>query len=347
MADQRFFKHAGALSLDQIMNIGQLQLAGNLPAGITKLSLFTDVATLHNANREQIAVFHNRKYLAALEHSQAGIIITETQFADRCPDTAVVLTSASPYRSYAHVSTAFYPDHDHFGTDTTAQQLIHASAKIGKNCTFEAGVVIGEDAEIGDETFIGANSVIGRGVKIGNNCRIASNVTVAYANLGNNIILHTGVRIGQAGFGFHMDKQGHFPVPQLGRVIIEDYVDIGANTTIDRGSNEDTTIGAGTRIDNLVMIAHNVHIGRGCVIVAQVGISGSTKVGDYTAIGGQAGLVGHLTIGKGVQIAAQSGIMRDIPDGMIVGGSPAVPAKQWHRQTVILEKLANKKGEIA
>jgi UDP-3-O-[3-hydroxymyristoyl] glucosamine N-acyltransferase len=165
-------------------------------------------------------------------------------------------------------------------------------------------------------------------------------VTITHAVIGNNVILHTGIRIGQAGFGFHMDHNGHFPMPQLGRVIIQDHVDIGANTTIDRGSAEDTFIGASTRIDNLVMIAHNVHIGRGCIIVAMVGISGSTKIGDYTSIGGQAGLIGHLNIGKGVQISVQSLIVKDIPDGMKVGGSPAVPSVQWHRQTIALKKLA-------
>jgi len=343
MADARFFMYSGSKTLTEIMTVSETEIHGDLPVGVSKESSFNDVATLDAASAKDIAVFHNRKYLSSLDSSQAGVIIIEPQFADRCPSTAVVLSSASPYRSYAQLATAFYPSHDSFRTGTDTFNPIHPSATIGLNCTFEAGVVIGENVEIGSNSFIGANTVIGKGVKLGSHCKIASNVTITNALIGNHVILHTGVRVGQAGFGFHMDKRGHFPVPQLGRVIIEDYVDVGANTTIDRGSSEDTIIGAGSRIDNLVMIAHNVQIGRGCVIVAQVGISGSTKVGDHTAIGGQAGLSGHLTIGRGVQIAAQSGIMRDIEDGQVVGGSPAVPAKQWHRQTVALEKLAKNK----
>lgn len=344
MADSRFFTHSGDKSLKEILSITGATVFGGLPVGISENSHFSDVATLDMANKAQAAVFHNRKYISSLESTQAGIVILEEQYADRCPETAVRLVSASPYRAYAQLATAFYPNHNSFATGTSNGNNIHVSAKIGENCEFENGVIIGENAEIGDNCFIGANSIIGSGVKIGNNCKIAANVTLTHAYIGNHVIVHTGVRIGQAGFGFHVDKAGHFPVPQIGRVLIQDGVDIGANTTIDRGSSEDTIIGAGCRIDNLVMIAHNVQLGKGCIIVAQVGISGSTKIGDYSALGGQAGVTGHLNIGKGVQIAAQSGIMRDIADGMTVGGSPAVPAAQWHRQSVALQKLANKKG---
>ncbi len=346
MADSRFFTFSGSKTLAEIITITETEVYGTLPTDITYNSCYSDVATLEGATGEQVAVLHNRKYLPSLDTTKAGIILVEPQFADRCPKTSVVLACQSPYRAYAQLSNAFYPEHDSFETGTLSTSPIHPSASIGPDCQIEHGVIIGEHAEIGTGCFIGANTVIGKGVKIGDHCRIAANVTITHAYIGNRVILHTGVRVGQAGFGFHMDKKGHVSVPQLGRVMIQDFVDVGANTTIDRGSGDDTIIGAGTRIDNLVMIGHNVQIGRGCVIVALVGISGSTTVGDYTAIGGQAGLAGHLNIGKGVQIAAQSGIMRDIEDGMIVGGSPALPAKQWHRQTVALQKLANQKGAL-
>jgi UDP-3-O-[3-hydroxymyristoyl] glucosamine N-acyltransferase len=342
MADARFFTYAGSKTLAEIIQVTGADVHGALPKGISEQSVFADVATLDSSCDKDVAVFHNRKYLDALGSSKAGIILVEPQYANRCPETTVVLISSSPYRAFAQVATAFYPAHDSFYTGSLNDAPIHPTAEIGQGCQLEAGVTIGENAVIGRNCFIGAHTIIGKGVHIGDNCQIASQVTITHAQIGCNVFLHTGVRVGQAGFGFHMDKAGHFSVPQLGRVIIHDYVDVGANTTIDRGSGEDTIIGAGCRIDNLVMIAHNVEMGRGCVIVAQVGISGSTKVGDYTAIGGQAGLAGHLTIGKGVQIAAQSGIMRNIEDGVIVGGSPAVPAKQWHRQTIALQKLANK-----
>lgn len=347
MADNRFFTHAGTRKLTEILEITGVKIYNSLPENISSESKFKDIATLDAATEQDIACLHNIKYISSLEKTKAGIILTEPQYANRCPASSVILTSASPYRSFAKIASAFYPHHNTLGSETDATSPIHSTAKIGQGCKLEYGVVIDEHAEIGDNTSIAPNTFIGRGVKIGKNCAIGANVTITHALIGDSVIIHTGVRIGQAGFGFHMDRQGHFPVPQLGRVIIGDGVDIGANTTIDRGSIEDTIIGAGSRIDNLVMIAHNVQIGTGCVIVAQVGISGSTKIGDFSAIGGQAGLIGHLNIGKGVQIAAQSGIMRDIPDGMIVGGSPAVSAKQWHRQTIILEKLANKKGAIS
>jgi UDP-3-O-[3-hydroxymyristoyl] glucosamine N-acyltransferase len=343
MADARFFNYSGTKTLDEIIRITETQIHGALPMGISGQTVYSDVSTLDAASDKEIAVFHNRKYLSSLAATKAGIIIVEPDVADRCPKTAVVLTCTSPYRAFAQLATAFYPDHASFQTGTSTGAPIHPSAVIGAGCEIECGVIIGENAEIGKDCFIGANTVIGKGVKLGDNCKIAANVTITHALIGSNVILHTGVRVGQAGFGFHMDKKGHYSVPQLGRTIIHDHADIGANTTIDRGSGEDTIIGAGCRLDNLVMIGHNVQLGRACVLVAQVGIAGSTKLGDYCAIGGQVGINGHITIGKGVQVAAQSGIMRDVEDGMIIGGSPALPAKQWQRQIITLQKLANQK----
>ena len=154
-----------------------------------------------------------------------------------------------------------------------------------------------------------------------------------------------GVRIGQEGFGFAVDKSGHVRVPQLGRVLIEDDVEIGANTTVDRGAGPDTVIGQGCRIDNLVQIAHNVRIGRGTMIAAQAGIAGSATIGDFVLIGGQVGVLGHLTVGDGVRLVGQSGIIRDIEPGETYAGSPAVPVRQWHRQTAQLARLA--KGRAA
>lgn len=203
----------------------------------------------------------------------------------------------------------------------------------------EPGVVIKAHAKVGDYGFLGAGAVIGRGVEIGAHCRVGAGATVSHALLGDHVTLFPGVRIGQAGFGFAMDAKGFLTMPQLGRVLIEDRVEIGANTTIDRGSLKDTKIGFGTRIDNLVMIGHNVEVGRHCVLVAQVGIAGSTRLGDHVVIAGQAGLAGHIKIGSGVQVAAQSGIMKDLPDGAVVGGSPCVPIKQWMRQQVALARL--------
>ena len=188
--------------------------------------------------------------------------------------------------------------------------------------------------------MIGPNVVVGPDVRIGRDCAIGANSTVLCALIGDRVILHPGVRVGQDGFGFAMGPGGHLKVPQIGRVVIQDDVEIGANATIDRGANRDTVIGQGTKIDNLVQIAHNVVIGRNCVIVSQVGISGSCELGDFVAIGGQAGLAGHLKIGMGAQIGASSGLMNDVPAGQRWIGAPAKPIKEFWREIAALGKLA-------
>jgi UDP-3-O-[3-hydroxymyristoyl] glucosamine N-acyltransferase len=202
--------------------------------------------------------------------------------------------------------------------------------------------VVGANTEIGEGTWLGPGVVIGEGVVVGRDCRIHANVTLSHCIVGARVTVFPGARIGQDGFGFAPDPRGHVTVPQLGRVLIHDDVRIGANTTIDRGAGPDTVIGAGCRIDNLVQIGHNVVLGRGCIVVAQAGIAGSTRLGDFVVLGGQAGLTGHLTIGAGAQVAAQAGVMDDVPPGAIYGGSPAIPARDWHRQTVAVRKLVKK-----
>ena len=205
--------------------------------------------------------------------------------------------------------------------------IVHPTAKIGENCSVGPYTVIGKNVEIGANTVIGAN------------------VTIQAAHIGKDCIIHTGVRIGQDGFGFAMGAGGHIKVPQLGGVVIGDDVEIGANTCIDRGSGPNTIIGDGTKIDNLVQIGHNVEIGKYCVIVAQVGIAGSTKLADYAVIGGQAGLSGHIKIGVGAKIAAGSGVIKDVEAGKTVGGLPAVNIRDWHKATLLIEKMVNESSK--
>jgi UDP-3-O-[3-hydroxymyristoyl] glucosamine N-acyltransferase len=218
---------------------------------------------------------------------------------------------------------------------------------LGEGCEVGPFVSIGARAEIGPRCRLGHGAAIGPGVVLGADCRIGAHVTISHALIGARVGILPGARIGQDGFGFASGAQGHVTVPQLGRVVIGDDVEIGANTCIDRGSVQDTVIGAGARLDNLVMIGHNVRVGRGAVIVAQVGISGSTEIEDFVVIAGQAGLTGHLRVGKGARIGAQAGVMGDVPAGQDWVGSPAMPAREFFRQVAALRRLAGRGAKRA
>jgi len=339
MADPRFFTVAGPFTLAQLAEIAGAELApGADPAKVVR-----DVAALEQAGDEEIGFLDNRKYIAAFVASKAGAAIIHPDIADRAPAGMALLLSKDPYRAYAKVAQAFYP-RPRLEPGVAPGAFVDPTAQVGEGCRIDHGAVIGARAEIGARCHIGPNAVIGDGVVLGDDCIIGANATVQFALVGRNVNIYTGARIGQDGFGFAMGPQGHLRVPQLGRVIIGDNVEVGANTTIDRGAGPDTVIGAGSMIDNLVQIGHNVQLGRGCVIVAQVGISGSTKLGDFVAAGGQAGLAGHINVGTGARIAAQAGVVKSIGPGETVGGTPAVPQMEWLRQSAALNKLIKRKG---
>ncbi len=338
MADPRFFINAGPFTLAELADIAEARC---VPGQET---CFRDVAALDQAGPTDVSFLDNRKYVELFRTSKAGAFIVHADFASQAPAGAALLLAPDPYRSYARVAEAFYPAQGGEGASgIAAGASVDPSAVLGEGCRVDTGAVIGARAEIGAGCWIGANAVIGTGVVLGERCTIGANATLQMALLGKRVTVYPGARIGQDGFGFAMGPKGHLKVPQLGRVIIEDDVEVGANSTIDRGAGPDTIIGAGSVIDNLVQIGHNVQIGKGCVIVAQVGISGSTKLGDFVVVGGQVGFAGHLKIGSGVRIAAQSGLMRDVAPGETVGGSPAVPHTEWMRQLATVSKLSRRK----
>jgi UDP-3-O-[3-hydroxymyristoyl] glucosamine N-acyltransferase len=332
--DSRFFKNNGPFSIKEIAAEIDAEVIGN------ESVLIKDLATLSAAGPGCLAFLANKKYVSEFKVTKASACICSKDATQFAPPGITLLVSDNPYYAYALVTHLFYAESQR-GSKIAKSAIIPNSANI-KDCSVGEFTVIGENVEIGSGCFVGNNVNIGDGVVIGDGTIIKDGVTITNAIIGSRCLIYSGARIGQDGFGFAPSLCGIKKVLQLGRVIIEDNVEIGANSTIDRGAIEDTIIGSGTKIDNLVQIGHNVKIGKNCFIVAQVGIAGSTEVGNGVMIGGQAGLSGHIKIGDGSMISGQSGVISDLEKKSIVGGLPALPVKQWHRMTAILKKMAQK-----
>jgi UDP-3-O-[3-hydroxymyristoyl] glucosamine N-acyltransferase len=335
MADPRFFKKKGPFTLGQLAT----KIGVDVPPDVAD-RMISDVAPLDQAGPDHLSFIDNPKYNDQFRATKAGVCLIRPDMADQVPSGTVALVTKQPYKHYAFIAQMFY-DTGAFVPVISDRAVIDPSATLGSGCRVDAGVVIGRNVKIGDGVWIEPNAVIGDSVEIGDGCRIGANASVYYAIIGQKTRIYPGARIGQDGFGFAMDPSGFVKVPQLGRVIIGNGCEIGANTCIDRGAGPDTIIGDGTWIDNLVQIGHNVKIGRSCVLVSQVGIAGSTIVEDFVAMGGQVGVAGHLRIGAGAQIAAQSGIMSDVEKGVTMMGYPAEPKVQFMRSTAALRRLAH------
>lgn len=338
-----FFERAGPFPLHVLAEATGSEFAGDVGPDLE----IEDIRPLDAATKGHLSFLDNTKYLPLLAKTSASACLVAPKYAEKVPDGTVGLVTPDPYRGFAKALTLFYPDAlkpkaapDGAGGSSGN---IHPSAILESEVSVEAGAVIGPEARIGQGTTIAAGSVIGYRVHIGRDCYIGPNATLTHTLMGNRVVVHAGVATGQDGFGFALGPAGHLKVPQIGRVIIQDDVEIGANSTIDRGALRDTIVGEGTKIDNLVQIGHNVIIGRHCVIVSQTGISGSSELGDFVALGGQVGVVGHVKIGAGAQIAGSSNVRGHVPPGARWGGTPAKPIRLWFRELTVLRQLAERK----
>lgn len=341
-----FFERSGPFKLADL-----LQATNVTPPDNADLDMSIDnVLPLDEAGAGHLSFFDNPKYLKVFQKTRAAACFIAKQHLEKTPKNTVPLLSSDPYKSFAKALAKFYPaalnprtigphDGDYSGG-------VHKSAEIEDGVTIEPGATVGPEARIGRGTTIASSAHIGYRVCIGRDCYIGPNTALINTLVGNRVILHSGCCVGQDGFGFAMSAEGHLKVPQIGRVIIQDDVEIGANCTIDRGALKDTVIGEGTKIDNLVQIGHNVVIGRQCVIVSQVGIAGSAELGDGVVLGGQAGVNGHVKVGAGAQIAATSSVRSEVPPGAKWGGTPARPVSIWFREIALVQRLAEERSAL-
>ncbi len=341
-ADPRFHRAGAALTLAEAAAAAGGELVGGDPA-----RLVSGVGPLDGARPQDVSFLDNRRYLPKLAETQAAAVVLGRDFAGRVPEGVAAIVVADPKLGFGRVARRLFPQ-------PAPRPGIHPTAVIDPAATIGDGVEIGPyavieaGAEIGAGCVIGPHAVVGEGVVLGEGCRIGAHASLSHCIAGRFVVLHPGARIGQEGFGFSVTPEGRFEtMPQLGRVLLGDAVEVGANACVDRGSQGDTVLGMGTRLDNLVQIGHNVKAGRACVLVSQVGIAGSTVLGDGVQMGGQSGTSGHLTIGDRAQVAAQSGVMSDVGPGEVVGGSPAWPMRETLRAFAALRRLAGKPASKA
>lgn len=336
MPDPRFFERLGPFTLAKLAAWTGSKLANEAEAD----KVIDAVAPLDRAGGDALSFLADRRYLAELRRSSAGACFIAPDYAEAAPDGCAVLLTPEPLAAYAKAASRLHQPRRH----PAQAPAVHPEAELADGVVLGHHVVIGPGVRIGANTEIGPGAVITPGVTVGRECRIGANVTIGFALIGDRVRILAGAVIGEAGFGVADSRAGAIDVPQLGRVIIQDGVTLGANSCVDRGAFDDTTLGENTKIDNLVQIAHNVQLGRNCVLAAHTGISGSVTVGDAAMFGGRAGIADHLVIGARAKIAAAAGVMKDVPDGEIWCGTPARPLKRFMRETAWLARNAASKS---
>ena len=341
MADPRFYDNRGPYTLAEVC----AEAGVGLPAGTDGSAKIDDLASLSGAAATHLTFFTGEGAATEFAQTAAGFcfVPAKTRKAVEAPTRLATIPCPSVQHAFAAAANLFYPESN---LDDWSQQRmpVDPSAEIGERVVLGPGVVVGPHAQIGDGTRIAPNTVIGRGVAIGRGCEIASNVSISHAYLGDQLLILPGAQIGQPGFGFAGGAQGHVKIPQLGRVIVQDKVEIGACVTIDRGALGDTVIGEGTKIDNLVQIGHNVHVGRHCVFVGQAGVAGSVMLGDFVVLSGQVAVADHARIGSGARLAGRAAVVpgQELEGGRDYGGLPAKPVRDWLRELHAVAALAKK-----
>ncbi|MCB1501707.1 MAG: UDP-3-O-(3-hydroxymyristoyl)glucosamine N-acyltransferase [Bauldia sp.] len=339
MTEPRFFPEPEAVTIARVA-----ELTGAAPVSPASDLRITGVASLERAGAMDASYLENRRHQSLLRDTRAAAVFVKAGDASLVPATVLALVVAEPHRAFTQLARHLFPSALRprpIGPAGSISDKAHIdpSARLEDGVTIEPFAVIGAGAEIGAGTIIGPGAVIGPEVRVGRNAVISAGATLTHALLGDRVVIHPGARIGQDGFGFVPGAKGHLKVPQTGRVVLQDDVEIGANSTIDRGSNRDTVIGEGTKVDNLVQIGHNVVMGRHCLVAGNVGISGSVTIGDLVMIGGGVGIKDNVSIGSGARIAGASAVGSDIPAGETWGGYPAMPVMDWQQERKAFYRL--------